>query len=129
MRHARPDDLWTGHLTIGVIGPIAVQPRHTPFDPLAVAGEAAILDDREVYGVDPAVAGHCAATAIAARNVVGLPGTERDLMDIAVTRDSQRGIPKGAFFLSELLGDGGERSLAGCDAPLPAWPEQAEIQF
>src|ERR1700692_3355293 len=71
----------------GIIGPIAVEPGHAPFDALAVAGKTAILDDRVMYRVHFAVAEHHVGAAIAARNVVGLPGPECGFMDPAIGGD------------------------------------------
>src|SRR3569832_1567369 len=82
-----------GGLAARIIGPVAIEPGHAPFDALAEAGEAAVLDDRVVHGAQFAVAGHGVGAAIAARNVVGLPGPEGGLMDAAVRGDRQRGIP------------------------------------
>ena len=31
----------------GIVGPVAVEPGHAPFDALAEAGKAAVLDDRD----------------------------------------------------------------------------------
>src|SRR5947207_7225272 len=76
-------------LAAGVIGPVAVKPGDAPFDALAEAGKAAILDDRVVHGADLAVAQHHFAAAITARNVVGLPGPERNLVDPAVGGNNQ----------------------------------------
>src|SRR3979490_2891778 len=67
-------------LAAGIIGPVAVKPGDAPFDALAEAGKAAILDDRVVHGAQLAVAQHHVAAAITARNIVGLPGPERSFV-------------------------------------------------
>src|SRR6185437_10321342 len=90
----------------GVIGPVAVQPGDAPFDALAKTGKSAILDDRVVHMAQLAVADHNVARAVPARDVVGLPGPERGLVDRAIGGDGQVGIPEGAFLLLELRGDG-----------------------
>src|ERR1700730_3791281 len=102
-----------GGLAAGIIGPVAIEPGHAPFDALAEAGKTAILDDRIMHDVGLAVAQHNVGAAIAARNVVGLPGPERGLMDRAIGGDLQGRIPEGAFLLVELAGDGPKGGLAG----------------
>src|ERR1700716_1829599 len=91
-----------GGLAARIIGPVAVEPGHAPFDALAEAGKAAILDDRVMHDVELAVAQHDVGAAIAARNIVGLPGPECGLVDLAIGGDLQRGIPVGAFLFLEL---------------------------
>src|SRR5580693_834953 len=72
-----------GGLAGRVIGPVAVEAGDAPVDTLAVAGKSAVLDDREIdYPVD-AVAGLDVTAAEAPRHVVGLPGPEGDLVDVA----------------------------------------------
>src|SRR6476469_5601130 len=88
------ENLGLGCLAGGVIGPIAVEADHTPFNPLAEAGEAAVLDDGVSQGMERAVVQLHRAAAIAARDVVGLPGPEGDLMDIGIGHDLQPGIPE-----------------------------------
>src|SRR5271169_4368171 len=88
------------------IGPVAIEPGHAPLDALAVAGEAAVLDDGVVQAAHLAVVQHDAGGAETARYVVGLPGPERDFVDVAIAGDLQRRIPVGAFLLPELGGDG-----------------------
>src|ERR1700675_5023446 len=73
----------------GIIGPVAVEPGHAPFDALTVTGKTAVLDDRIMHGAHLAVADHDLGAAIAARNVVGLPGPERGFADLAVSGDPQ----------------------------------------
>src|SRR5436190_24110184 len=63
-----------GGLAEGIIGPVAVEPGDAPFDALAKAGKTAVLDDREMHSTHLAVAQHDVSRAIAARNIVGLPG-------------------------------------------------------
>src|SRR3954469_12681042 len=92
-----------------VVGPVAVEPDHAPFDALAVAGEAAILDDREMHLAQLAVREHGFTGAIAARDVVGGPGPERGLVNGGEAGDLQRGIPERAFLLPELRGDRRQR--------------------
>src|SRR5258708_35001808 len=86
--------------------PVAVEPGHAPFDALAKALKTAILDDGIMHLVHAAVAEPDIPAAIAARNIVGLPGPKCGFMDSAVGLDLQRGIPQGALFLLELVGDG-----------------------
>src|SRR4051812_49396217 len=64
-----------------VVGPVAVEPDHAPFHALAVAGEAAILDDREMHLAHLAVREHGLAGAIAAGGVFRWPGPGRGLGD------------------------------------------------
>src|SRR5450631_4580117 len=97
-----------GGLAAGIIGPVAVEPGHTPFDALAEAGKAAVLDDRIMHMVQLAVAQHDVGAAIAARNVVGLPGPERGFVDLAIGGDLQRRIPELAFLFLEWRGDGAQ---------------------
>src|SRR5579871_3904395 len=84
-------------LAEGVVGPVAVQPDHAPFDALAEAGKAAVLDDRIVDAMHLAVTQHHAAGAVAARDVVGLPGPEGDLVNIAIGFDLELRIPVHAL--------------------------------
>src|SRR6478752_743638 len=116
-------------LAAGVIGPIAVKPGDAPFDALAEAGKAAVLDDRVVHGAQLAVAEHHVAAAIAARDVVGLPGPERGFMDLAIGGNGQGRIPERAFLLLELGNDGRQRRFAWLDAPVITGTEQPEVQF
>src|SRR5882724_9856972 len=57
-----------GGLAARIIGPVAIEPGDAPFDALAEAGKAAVLDDRVVHGAHLAVAQHHVAAAITARN-------------------------------------------------------------
>src|SRR3979490_3101095 len=84
-------------LAAGIIGPVAVKPGDAPFDALAEAGKAAVLDDRVVHRALLAVAQHHVAAAKTARNVVGLPGPERGFMDLAIRGNGQGRIPERAF--------------------------------
>src|ERR1700744_6466040 len=88
--------------TGGVTGPIAIKPGDAPFDPLVIAGKAAILDDREMHGVNLAIAQHHVAAAITARNIARLPGPKGGLVNPAIGRDGERRIPVGALFFLEL---------------------------
>src|SRR3954462_11884375 len=76
-------------LAEGIVGPVAVEPGDTPFDALAKAGKTAVLDDREMHGAHLAVAQHDVSRAIAARNIVGLPGPQRGFVELAIGRDCQ----------------------------------------
>src|SRR5687767_11314358 len=118
-----------GGLAAGIIGPVAIEPGHAPFDALAEAGKAAVLDDRVVHLAHLAVVQHDVGAAIAARNVVGLPGPERGFVDPAIAGDLQRRIPEAAFLLPELGGDGAERSFALLDPAVIAGTGQPEIQL
>src|SRR3954469_562587 len=71
-------------LAARIIGPVAIEPGHAPFDALAEAGKAAVLDDGVVHLAQLAVAGHDVGAAITARNIVGLPGAEGGFVDPAV---------------------------------------------
>src|SRR5436190_6709578 len=116
-------------LAAGVVGPVAVKPGDAPFDALAEAGKATILDDRVVHGAQLAVAQHHVAAAKTARNVVGLPGPERGFMDLAIGGNGQGRIPERAFLLLELGNDGRQRRFARLDAPVITGAKQPEIQF
>src|SRR6201996_9068666 len=89
-----------------VIGPVAVEPGGAPFDALADTGKAAILDDRILHHARLAVADQSLGGTVAARDIVGLPGAERDLVNGIEAGDLQRRIPEGAFLFLELRGDG-----------------------
>src|SRR5436305_5838174 len=115
-------------LAAGVIGPVTVKSGDAPFDALAEAGKAAILDDRIVHGAHLAVAYHHVAAAETARNVVGLPWPKRGFMDPAKAGDRQRRVPELALFLSELRRDRRQRPLAFGDAAVILRAEQPEIQ-
>ena len=54
-RGIRPES-GPGGLAAGVIGPVAIKSGDAPFDSLAEAGKAAILDDRVVHSAQLAVA-------------------------------------------------------------------------
>jgi len=116
-------------LAARIIGPVAIEPGHAPFDALAEAGKAAVLDDGVVHGTHLAVAQHGVGGAIAARNVVGLPGPEGGFVDPAISRDRERRIPEGAFLFLELRSDGRQRPLALGNTPVIFRSEQPEIQF
>src|SRR5882757_8588223 len=88
-----------------IIGPVAVEPDHTPFDALAKSGKAAILDDGIMHGPGLAVVQHDIGSAVAAGNIVRTPGPERGFVDAGIAGDLQRGIPEGALLLLELRGD------------------------
>src|ERR1700722_10322614 len=113
----------------GIVGPIAVEPGHATSDALPEADQTATLHNRVVHLVHIAVAQHHVGAAIAARNVVGLPGPERGFVDRAIGLDLQPGIPKGALFFLELRGDGPERGFARLDPSVIFGPEQPEIQL
>src|SRR5882724_9728430 len=66
-----------GALAVRIIGPIAVEPGHAPFDALAGRGKTAVFDDRVMHGARLAVVDHDVGAAVAARNIVGCPGPER----------------------------------------------------
>src|SRR3954451_18544384 len=85
-----------------IVGPVAVESDDTPFDRVAVAGKAAILDEREVHLAHLAVVEQGVTRSIAARNVVGLPRPECDLVNGGEAGDLQRGIPERAFLFPEL---------------------------
>src|SRR3954452_25554819 len=118
-----------GGLATRVVGPVAIKPGHAPLDALAKTGKAAVLDDRIMHRAQFAVAQHDIAAAIAARDVVGLPGPERGLMDPAVPGDDEWRIPVGALFLAKLIRDGLQRLFAFGDAPVVAGAREPEIQF
>src|SRR6202158_3684802 len=82
-----------------------------------------------MHDVRLAVAQHDVGAAIAAWNVVRLPGPERGLMDLAIGRDLQGRIPEGSFLLPELAGDGPKRRLASLDPSLIFGAGQPEIQL
>src|SRR5258708_19424158 len=82
--------------------PVAVEPGHAPFDALAKAGKTAILDDGIMHLVHAAVAEPDIPAAIAARNIVGLPGPKCGFMDSAIGLDLQPGIPNRPLFPLEL---------------------------
>src|SRR5690348_3416470 len=126
---ADSEELGSRRLAGGIEGPVAVEADHTPFDAMAVAGEATILDDRVMQGVEFAIVELHGAAAIAARDIVGLPRPERDLMDVAIGHDSQLRIPEGALLFLELRGDGAERPLALRDPAVIARAEQPEVEF
>src|SRR5215831_9174026 len=131
-RHRRPYsqcESGPGGSAAWIIGPVAVEPGHAPFDALVEAREAAILDDREMHAVNAGIVQRHAAAAVTARNIVGLPGPERDLMDIAVAGDCQRGVPEGAFLFLELRTDGRKRGLAWRHPSLIFRTGQPEIQL
>src|SRR6185369_16397596 len=104
--------------TLGIIGPVAIQARDAPLDPLVIAGKSTVFDDREVNRVDLAIGGLGLAAAVATWNVIGLPGPKRDLVNIAVARNRKRRIPVHAFLFVELRRDNAQRRLAGGDAPV-----------
>src|SRR3981189_1588135 len=107
-----------GGLAEGVVGPVAIEPGDAPFDTLAKAGKAAVLDDREVHGAHLAVAQHDVTRAVAPRNIVGLPGPEGGFVDPAVGSDTNRRIPEGALLLLKLRGDGRQRPFTLGKAPV-----------
>src|SRR5258708_6450225 len=118
-----------GCLAEGIIGPVAIEPGHAPLHALAEAGKAAILDDGVMHLVHAAVAELDLSAAIAARNVVGLPGPERGFMDLAISNDLQRGIPVVALFFLKLIGNGPERGFAGLYHSVIFGTGQPEIQL
>ena len=118
-----------GGLAARVVGPVAIEPGHAPFDALAEAGKAAVLDDRVMHGVQRAVVQEHVGAAITARNVIGLPGPERGFMDLAIGRDLQGRIPELAFFFAELGADCPQRALAFGHPPVIARAGQPEIQL
>src|SRR6185312_1352563 len=121
--------LGSGSLAGRIERPVAVEPNHAPFDPLAVAGKTAILDDGVVQGVEMAIVELHGAAAIAARDIVGLPRPERDLMDVAIAHDSQLRIPEAAFLFLEFDGDLAERVLTGGDPAVIFGAGAPEIQL
>src|SRR6185312_6833023 len=118
-----------GGAAAGTVGPVAVEAGHAPFDALSEAGEPAILDDRIVHRTHLAVAQHHVAAAEAARDVVGLPGAERGLVDAPEAGDDKLRIPELAFLFLELRRDRGQRPLAFGDAAVIAGAEQSEIEL
>src|SRR5260221_7282016 len=129
VRKTRAGQSGPGGPAARIIGPVAIKPGDAPFDALAEAGKTAVLDDGVVHGAHLAVAQHGVGAAVAARNVVRLPGPERRFMDLAIGGDLQRGIPELAFLLLELRGDGRERRFAPGYASVIPRTEQAEIQL
>src|SRR5258707_2877132 len=101
----------------GIIGPVAVEAGHAPFDALAEAGKAAVFDDRVMHGAHLAVVQHHLGATIAARDVVGLPGPERGFMDLAIGGGLQRGGPERALLLLRLAGDSDKRGFARLHPP------------
>src|SRR5205085_5528321 len=73
----------------GIIGPVAVEADDAEFDAVAKTGEAAILDDGIIHRPRLAIADHRSGRAVAPRDVVRLPGPERDLMYPVVAGDLQ----------------------------------------
>src|SRR4051794_38644607 len=121
--------LGSGDLAAGVVGPVAIQSGDAPFDALAETGKSAILDDRIMYVAQLAVAYHHVAATVPTRNIVGLPGPKRDLVDIAIGGDGQAGIPVGAFLFLELRGDGWQRRLARCHPAVILRAREPEIHL
>src|SRR5207248_494452 len=121
--------LGAGGPAVRIVGPVPVKPGHAPLDALVVAGESAVLDDRIVQAARLAVAQHDASGAVTARDVVGLPGPERDFVDAAKAGDLELRIPVGAFLFPELVGDHPHCLFARGDPPVITWAEQPEIQF
>src|SRR5262249_15344949 len=76
-----------------------------------------------------AVVEHRLAGAEAARDVVGLPGPESDLVDAREARDLQRRIPERAFLVPELGSDRRQRLVAIGDPAVIARSVQPEIQL
>src|SRR3979490_2883856 len=128
-RKTRAEQSGPGGLAARIIGPVAIEPGPAPFDALAGAGKTAVLDDGVVHGAHLAVVQHDVGAAVAARNVVRLPGPERRFMDLAIGGDLQRGIPELALLLLELRGDGPQRAFALGNPSVIAWSRQPEIQL
>src|SRR4051812_5544122 len=90
-----------GHLASRVVGPIAVEADHAPFDPEARADEAAVLDDREVHLPPGAVRDERVGAAEPARNGARHPRPERDLAHVLKINDLEIGVPEPALLGAE----------------------------
>src|SRR6185312_9292153 len=118
-----------GHLAGGVIGPIAVETGHAPFDAPGSADHAGILADRVVHLVLAAVAdiGRCGAEP--ARNCVRRPRAERDLAHALEPDDLQVRVPVLAFLLGKAPTDGVERRVAGGQHAVVTRAGQVDARF
>src|SRR3954471_4122535 len=111
----------------GVVSPVAVEPDDAELDAVAETGETAILDNRIIYRARLAVADHRGGDAITPRDVVGLPGAERDLVDAVIPGDLQRRIPERALLVGEARGDLAQRPFAGRQVAVVARAGKPEI--
>ena len=91
---------WNSRLTItayGRIHEIAYRPWQSDNIPRRYCSGDVMLSDGAVHGVHLAIAQLHIAAAIAARNIVRLPRPVGDLMNPAIRRDREPGIPEGAL--------------------------------
>src|SRR5687768_7102662 len=97
------------HLASRVIGPVAVDADHAPFDARNGADLTAVLHDRIVHCAPPPVGNQYASSAEAPRNRAVGPGPERHLAHTIKVGDPESGIPELAFLFTEARLDGRER--------------------
>ena len=110
----------------GIEGPVAVESDHAPFDALAKAGKAAVLDDRVMHRAHLAVADHHLPEQ-KRRGILSDCQGRKAVSWIAVGGDHQRGIPEGAFLLLELRNDGRQRGFARRDTAVIARAESQKF--
>src|SRR2546430_1656914 len=81
------------HLAGRVVGPVAIEPDHAPFDAPLGADHAGVLGNRIMDGVLAAVRDLDHAAAETARDGVGGPGAERGLANLLETDDLEVDVP------------------------------------
>src|ERR1044072_9682088 len=96
--------LWPRHAAGGIVGPVAVEPDHAPFDTPAHPEPAGVLRDRVMDRVLGAIGSVGDAVAEAARDRLrgAGPGPEGDLADTVDSQDLQVRGPELAFLVREL---------------------------
>src|SRR3954464_12549958 len=93
------------HLAGRIVGPVAVEADHAPFDTPIGTDHAGVLGDGVVDGVLAAVRDFDDAAAESTRDGLGGPGAERRLPDLRKSEDGEVAVPVLALLAIEALGD------------------------
>src|SRR5438094_4062624 len=100
--------LWPRHPTRRIVGPVAVEPDHAPFDPVGRADYAGVLTDRVIDRVLEPIGDKSDGAAEPARYRVRWSGPVGDLAHLVERHDRKLGVPEATFLLGETCADLGQ---------------------
>src|SRR5262249_11899748 len=100
-RRVRAVPSWPGSAASRIIGTIAVESDDAPFDAIACADHAAVLDDRVIHLMSLTVGNQDGSDAVAPWDRARGPRLPSDLLDFFESDDGEGRIPEPALLSAE----------------------------